>query len=97
MDTTSANETRQKLINRTIGITTLDQIEEARQELQRWLAAHTDDEGIREVDARLADMARTLTEQTPPSVAYRVRDQQEQDKPRVGVTVPNDAPARDER
>ncbi len=56
-----------------------------------------DDAGIREIDARLADMAAALQEQTPPSVAYRVRDQQEQDKPRVGVTVPNDAPAHDER
>ena len=97
MDTTSANETRQKLINRTIGITTFDQIAEVRQALREWLEGHADDEGIREVDARLADMAAALQEQTPPSVAYRVRDQQEQDKPRVGVTVPNDAPARDER
>ena len=93
----NADDTRQKLINRTIGITTLDQIAEARQGLQEWLTAHADDDGIREIDARLADMAQTLAEQTVPSVQYRVRDQQEQDKPRVGVTVPNDAPAHDER
>jgi hypothetical protein len=67
------NDARQRgdLINRTIGLRTLGQIDEVRAQIADWLRAHPDDNGVREVDARLADFAQTLETDSPASYAYQ--------------------------
>ncbi len=66
------NDTRRAdLINRTIGLRTLGQIDEVRAQIADWLRAHPDDDGVREVDTRLADFAQTLETDSPASYAYQ--------------------------
>ena len=68
---TPTNDTRRAdLLNRTIGLRTLGQIDEARAQIADWLRAHPDDDGVRAVDARLAEFAQTLETDSPASYAY---------------------------
>jgi hypothetical protein len=64
------DEARARLINRTIGLKTLGEVEGARAAVQEWLRAHPGDEGMRAVDVQLARMAEELETDTPPSVTY---------------------------
>jgi hypothetical protein len=88
---------RETLINRCIGVNTLDKIADARRALAEWLGAHPDDNGIRDLDARLAEMDAELREQSGGSFGYLTNDQGMRPGPRAGVTGAGDAPARDER
>ena len=70
METPSHEAARAELINRTIGLSTLEQIREARHGLAEWLRAHPGDHGIRNVDAGLARQEAELLPQSPASFAY---------------------------
>lgn len=70
-DANENNARRGDLINRTIGLRTLGQIDEVRAQIADWLRAHPDDDGVREVDARLAGFAQTLETDSPASYAYQ--------------------------
>ncbi len=70
-DANENNARRGDLINRTIGLRTLGQIDEVRAQIADWLRAHPDDDGVREVDTRLADFAQTLETDSPASYAYQ--------------------------
>jgi hypothetical protein len=66
----STSEERGELINRTIGLSHLRQIEAVRSDLQVWLQAHPDDEGIRQIDAHLAEQQAATKRQSAGTFAY---------------------------
>ena len=61
---------RADLINRTIGISHLRQIEAMREELGAWLQAHPDDAGIRELDEQLARQEAEASRQSAGTFGY---------------------------
>jgi hypothetical protein len=61
---------RADLINRTIGISHLRQIETVREELRAWLQTHPDDAGIRDLDAQLARQEAEASRQSAGTFAY---------------------------
>lgn len=61
---------RSELINRTIGLSHLRQIEALREELRAWLQAHPDDAGIRDLDAQLARQEAEQSRQSAGTFAY---------------------------
>lgn len=69
MDGNTIDE-RVELINRTIGLSHLRQIEAARRDLHTWLQAHPDDAGIRDLDTQLARQEAAAARQSVGTFAY---------------------------
>ncbi len=61
---------RVDLINRSIGLSHLRQIEAMRDELRAWLQAHPDDAGIRDLDAQLARQEAEASRQSAGTFGY---------------------------
>lgn len=61
---------RADLINRTIGLSHLGQIEAMREELGAWLRDHPNDAGIRDLDAELARQEAEASRQSAGTFGY---------------------------